>query len=283
MSKMCCEVCGGTSIKKMSDGLFECQSCGVQYSTEDIKKLFAEEPFSPADIPKPAEAIPQKEIATIQVSTNVDDDQSLVCIAEYQNIAGETERKVQSPTITEMAELIKQLKARPEDDLIEIVRCSFDGVYEKLSLLCDDDYTYVLWAYQGEDMYLVGDSLTEDEVLQCICEYADTGDVFSQEPILFNPKKDHRLPKKSRADEIIESVIHRNTEAEERMNVWAIFGLIPFTFYVGFIVLFAVKDAKAENNGMLSPRARKYLWMGMGGFVGWTFLLVILPIISAIV
>ncbi len=34
MSKMCCEVCGGASIKKMSDGLFECQSCGVQYSTD---------------------------------------------------------------------------------------------------------------------------------------------------------------------------------------------------------------------------------------------------------
>lgn len=42
MKKMQCEVCGGNEIKKISATIFECQSCGVQYSTEEVKKLFLE-------------------------------------------------------------------------------------------------------------------------------------------------------------------------------------------------------------------------------------------------
>lgn len=42
MKKMQCEVCGGTEIKKVSDGIFECQSCGVQYDTTEVKKLLVE-------------------------------------------------------------------------------------------------------------------------------------------------------------------------------------------------------------------------------------------------
>lgn len=42
MKKMQCEVCGSSEIKKISDGIFECQSCGVQYSTSEVKKLLVE-------------------------------------------------------------------------------------------------------------------------------------------------------------------------------------------------------------------------------------------------
>lgn len=42
MKKMQCEVCGSTEIKKVSDGIFECQSCGVQYNTTEVKKLLVE-------------------------------------------------------------------------------------------------------------------------------------------------------------------------------------------------------------------------------------------------
>ena len=42
MKKMQCEVCGSTEIKKVSDGIFECQSCGVQYNTAEVKKLLVE-------------------------------------------------------------------------------------------------------------------------------------------------------------------------------------------------------------------------------------------------
>ncbi len=42
MKKMQCEVCGGTEIKKVGDGIFECQSCGIQYSSEEVKKLLVE-------------------------------------------------------------------------------------------------------------------------------------------------------------------------------------------------------------------------------------------------
>ncbi len=42
MKKMQCEVCGGTTIKKIDDTIFECQSCGVQYGKEEIQKLLVE-------------------------------------------------------------------------------------------------------------------------------------------------------------------------------------------------------------------------------------------------
>lgn len=42
MKKMVCEICGSNEIKKVDNGLFECQSCGVQYSSEEAKKLLVE-------------------------------------------------------------------------------------------------------------------------------------------------------------------------------------------------------------------------------------------------
>lgn len=42
MKKMQCEVCGSNEIMKVSDGIFECQSCGVRYSTEEAQKLLVE-------------------------------------------------------------------------------------------------------------------------------------------------------------------------------------------------------------------------------------------------
>ena len=42
MKKMQCEVCGSNEIKKVGDGVFECQSCGVQYSKEEVQKLLVE-------------------------------------------------------------------------------------------------------------------------------------------------------------------------------------------------------------------------------------------------
>lgn len=42
MKKIQCEVCGSTEIKKVDDAIFECQSCGVQYSKEEVQKLLVE-------------------------------------------------------------------------------------------------------------------------------------------------------------------------------------------------------------------------------------------------
>ena len=42
MKKIQCEVCGSTDIKRIDDSIFECQSCGVQYSKEEVQKLLVE-------------------------------------------------------------------------------------------------------------------------------------------------------------------------------------------------------------------------------------------------
>lgn len=42
MKKVQCEVCGSTEVKKISDEIFECQSCGIQYSKNEMQKLLVE-------------------------------------------------------------------------------------------------------------------------------------------------------------------------------------------------------------------------------------------------
>ncbi len=42
MKKLQCEVCGSTEIRKLDDDLFECQSCGIQYSKSEVQKLLVE-------------------------------------------------------------------------------------------------------------------------------------------------------------------------------------------------------------------------------------------------
>ena len=42
MKKMQCEVCGSNEIRKAGDDIFECQSCGVQYSKDEVQKLLVE-------------------------------------------------------------------------------------------------------------------------------------------------------------------------------------------------------------------------------------------------
>lgn len=39
---MQCEVCGSTEIRKTTDEVFECQSCGIQYSKSEVQKLLVE-------------------------------------------------------------------------------------------------------------------------------------------------------------------------------------------------------------------------------------------------
>lgn len=42
MKKLQCELCGSIDIKKIDEHTFECQNCGVKYSTEEVKKLLLE-------------------------------------------------------------------------------------------------------------------------------------------------------------------------------------------------------------------------------------------------
>ena len=42
MKRIQCEVCGSVDIQKVSEDVFACQSCGVQYRSEDVKKLLVE-------------------------------------------------------------------------------------------------------------------------------------------------------------------------------------------------------------------------------------------------
>lgn len=42
MKKIQCEVCGSSEIKKTGENQFQCAYCGVQYSKEDVQKLFIE-------------------------------------------------------------------------------------------------------------------------------------------------------------------------------------------------------------------------------------------------
>lgn len=42
MKQIKCEICGSTEIKKTDDSTFICQSCGVQYTKDEVQKLLVE-------------------------------------------------------------------------------------------------------------------------------------------------------------------------------------------------------------------------------------------------
>ena len=42
MKRIQCEVCGSQHIKKVSENTFECESCGIKYSSDNVKKLLVE-------------------------------------------------------------------------------------------------------------------------------------------------------------------------------------------------------------------------------------------------
>ncbi len=39
MNKLCCEVCGSTSVIKINETTYECQECGLQYDVSEIGSL----------------------------------------------------------------------------------------------------------------------------------------------------------------------------------------------------------------------------------------------------
>lgn len=62
MKKIVCEVCGGMNVRKIN-GAFVCQDCGIEYSLDDVKKLFVEvddsvskktEPLAKEEVVKPS-------------------------------------------------------------------------------------------------------------------------------------------------------------------------------------------------------------------------------------
>ncbi len=68
--------------------------------------------------------------------------------------------------------------------------------------------------------------------------------------------------------------------AEYWMNMFGIFGLTPFTFWVGIFTLCFVKKAKEENDGELSECAKKGLKRGVVGFVIYTVIILLLIVLS---
>ena len=48
MKKIVCEVCGGMNVRKQN-GVFVCTDCGIEYSLEEVKKLFVDVEDKPAE------------------------------------------------------------------------------------------------------------------------------------------------------------------------------------------------------------------------------------------
>ncbi len=67
MSHVCCEVCGGSAIKKAGEDRFQCQSCGVEYSKAELRLLLSAEKESGEPDTEPT--VPPQETA-IHIHTN---------------------------------------------------------------------------------------------------------------------------------------------------------------------------------------------------------------------
>lgn len=75
MKKLVCEVCGGMNVKKQN-GVFVCADCGIEYSLDEVKKLFVE--MDEHSIVEEA-----KDEATISTSKNEDIIEKLKYSIDY--------------------------------------------------------------------------------------------------------------------------------------------------------------------------------------------------------
>ena len=53
-------------------------------------------------------------------------------------------------------------------------------------------------------------------------------------------------------------------------------GLTPYTFILGIVTVFLISKAKKENDGILSKRAKRDVVLGVGGFVLWVGLFILM-------
>ena len=63
MKKIVCEVCGGMNVRKQN-GVFVCSDCGIEYSLEEVKKLFVDvddKPLEPVATEAPEAFTPSNE------------------------------------------------------------------------------------------------------------------------------------------------------------------------------------------------------------------------------
>lgn len=91
MKKMQCEVCGSTEIRKVDDDTFECKSCGVQYSKDDVQKLLVEISGS-VKVDGPVEVDKSKEIAnTLRLAEDAFNGENYVQAYSYYSIVLQTD------------------------------------------------------------------------------------------------------------------------------------------------------------------------------------------------
>ena len=65
-------------------------------------------------------------------------------------------------------------------------------------------------------------------------------------------------------------------KAERWLRYCGIMGLVPYTFILGIVTPFLINKAKAENGGVLSKKAKRYVIFGLVGFAFWVGALVLM-------
>ncbi len=102
MSKLKCEICGGTEIIKTNAGVFKCQGCGVEYDSAQVKSLLTEHTESANDNPIYVEGLSENAIVTLVEF--IEKGNKIQAIGAYREITGKD--------LAEAKEIIENLQAQ---------------------------------------------------------------------------------------------------------------------------------------------------------------------------
>lgn len=269
MKKMQCEVCGGTTIKKIGESMFECQSCGIQYSNDEVKNLLVEVTESRDNSTKShendrveenKEKYYEKEDETEQKH---DDFEEFSCLLKFNGfVKGLEDKIIFNPSKNEINEFLIKVMENPYDCELVIKSLSSSKEFDEISISAEPDIGFTICA-TNENMVVRG--INTNCILDYICEYIifgvlDFEEIQAQTPI----------------------VVEKSNKAEGWIKLFGIFGLTPYTFIAGIFVLFFIKKAKLENDGVLSEVSLKGIKRGIIGFSAYTTIFVIIFIIIAL-
>lgn len=244
MKKMQCEVCGSTDIKKIDEKTFECQSCGIQYDVTEFENII-------------------NESDTLQeAGTSVDEKTAdkYNCNVEFQSFVKDSKDKIViSPSKADLEKLFNKTVSKMPECCVLIIESNIqEKRFNSIKIFGNSDGTVSIFVVLDGKEYRTKE-LSKLQAWQLICKYVQSGNI-GNEPINF----------------VKENKSKKGKSTEDWIHYCGIMGLTPYTFILGIVTVFLIGKAKKENDGILSKRAKRDVIFGVGGFVLWFGLFILM-------
>ncbi len=285
MKALICEMCGGADFVK-KDGVFVCQFCGVKYSAEEAKKLMIE---GTVDV-KGTVKVDNSEFVEryLHNARRALDKEDWEEVEKYYNMVEQnTDNNIEAVffssygramlAMTDPDYLKRQQKFEVMNRSISVISDYYETTDENREEVLRRISRYIKKMYEVQYVYQPqsknsGRTIAATGVYGsekwCIALLNSTKAAFFNELRQIAEKHDDSFLQELLNENTVKEKIQKGT-AESRIRLCGILGFLPSTFFAGIFSLCFLNQAKKENGGVLSKRAKRWLMLGVGGFFFW--------------